>query len=69
MELNANLRDAKMNDPKLLEETIFAGVLACPAEERASYLEAECGGDAGLRERIQILIDAHEEPEFMQSGR
>jgi len=43
-----------------LEEAIFALALRKPAAERAAYLERECGEDAGLRERIEELLAAHE---------
>jgi hypothetical protein len=29
---------------------------------RAAYLEEACGGDAGLRDRVEALLQAHEQP-------
>jgi serine/threonine protein kinase/tetratricopeptide (TPR) repeat protein len=51
-----------MNDgsPEML--SLFCAVLERPsAEERAAYLDAACGKDAGLRARIEALLRAHEE--------
>ena len=44
------------------EETIFLPALekATPAE-RAAYLDAACGGDPGLRRRVEALLQAHEQ--------
>ena len=44
------------------EETLFH--LACekPPDERAAFLDEACAGDAALRERLEILLTAHEHP-------
>jgi hypothetical protein len=34
------------------EEQIFHQALEQPAEQRDAFLEVECGGDVGLRERV-----------------
>src|SRR5215470_15328433 len=41
----------------MTEETIFAAALekSTPAE-RAAYLDEACGGDAGLRQRVEALL-------------
>jgi serine/threonine protein kinase/Flp pilus assembly protein TadD len=44
------------------EETLFHEALAKPAGERASFLDAACAGDAGLRQRLEILLRAHDNP-------
>ena len=44
------------------EESLFKLVLGKPAEERAAFLEGLCGEDATLRERIEALLLAQEEP-------
>jgi len=49
-----------MNDPAKREEQIFADALQLPAGERAAFLDRACAGDAGLRQRIDALISAHE---------
>jgi serine/threonine protein kinase len=44
------------------EETLFHLALEQPAAERAAFLEKICGGDNGLRQRVQRLLDAHDKP-------
>ncbi len=46
-----------------LEEALLALALMKPAAERAAFLERECGGDAGLRRRIEELLAAHDSPD------
>jgi serine/threonine protein kinase len=41
-------------------EAIFTAALAKPAEERAAYLNQACGGDAELRQRLEALLQAHD---------
>ena len=46
--------------PEML--SIFAGAIERRSpEERAAFLDAACGADAGLRLRIEALLQAHEE--------
>ena len=45
------------------EEALVALALMKPAAKRAAFLERECGGDAGLRQRIEELLAAHEKPD------
>src|SRR4051812_2562829 len=43
------------------EETIFANALEkLNPIERAAYLESACGGEAGLQQRVEALLRAHE---------
>ena len=49
-----------MNEAKPSEETLFEAVLQLPAEKRGAYLAEACGGDAALRERLGILLRAHD---------
>jgi tetratricopeptide (TPR) repeat protein/serine/threonine protein kinase len=44
------------------EETLFHLALEHPAAERAAFLEKMCGGDNGFRQRVQRLLDAHDNP-------
>ena len=49
------------------EETLFH--LACekPPDERAAFLDEACAGDTALRQRLEILLAAHEHPaSFLQ---
>src|SRR5688572_5773054 len=47
-----------MNDSR--EEDLFTAALALPAAERAAFLEKECAGDASLRARLEVLLNAHD---------
>src|SRR5262245_17422073 len=51
------------------EETLFH--LACekPPDQRAAFLDGACSGDTALRQRLEILLAAHEHPaSFLQSA-
>jgi WD40 repeat protein/serine/threonine protein kinase len=54
-----------MNAPKG-EETIFATALALPPEERARYLDKSCRDDANLRQRVEVLLQAHAGGGFLE---
>jgi eukaryotic-like serine/threonine-protein kinase len=41
---------------------IFLAALDLLPSERAAYLEVACGGDAALRQRVETLLRAHDEP-------
>ncbi len=41
-------------------ESLFAGAVALPHEERGAYLERECSGDPAVRERVMALLRAHD---------
>ncbi len=47
------------------EEALFALALAKPAEKRPAFLDAVCEGDAALRQRLEALLAAHEQPETL----
>ena len=47
------------------EEALFVLALEKPAEKRAAFLDAECEGDPALRQRLEALLTAHEEPESL----
>jgi serine/threonine protein kinase len=49
--------DAIMN-----EEVFFNSALEKPPGERAAYLDQVCAGRAALRERLEILLRAHDNP-------
>src|SRR6266550_3381803 len=50
------------------EETIFAAALALPPEERAACLDQACGGDAALRHRVEVLLNAHAAGAFLEES-
>ena len=41
------------------EQTIFHACLELPPSERDAYLEGACGNDEELRERVEVLLEAH----------
>jgi len=43
------------------EEALFALAVEKPAAERAAFLDRECAGDAGLRQRVEVLLKAHDQ--------
>ena len=47
------------------EEVLFQLALAKPAEKRAAFLDVMCEGDAALRQRLEALLAAHEQPETL----
>src|ERR1051326_8484698 len=49
-----------MNEPNA-EETIFAGAMRLPPQERAAYLDQACHGDAALRQRLARLVNSYDE--------
>ena len=44
------------------EELLFQLALSKPAAKRAAWLDAECEGDPALRQRLEALLAAHEQP-------
>src|SRR5262245_14950902 len=48
-------------DPKRVKD-IFMAVSEAAADRRAALLDRECAGDAELRQRVEALLQAHEEP-------
>ena len=48
------------------EEALFTLAVEKAPAERTAFLDRECSGDAELRQRIEILLQAHERPgEFL----
>jgi serine/threonine protein kinase/tetratricopeptide (TPR) repeat protein len=50
-----------MNESRQPDETIFEGAVKLPPDQRAAYLEEACGDDARLRQRVEALLQAHEQ--------
>src|SRR5262245_44443540 len=46
----------------MTEETLFTRALKLRAEERAAFLDEACAGDVALRERLALLLRAHDDP-------
>ena len=54
-----------MTSPQSWETVLFALALEKPAHLRPAFLDAECEGDPDLRQRLEALLAAHEEPESL----
>src|SRR6516225_12205228 len=50
-------------NPIMNEETLFHEALQKPVAERAGFLAQACGGDVVLRRRVEILLEAHDNPD------
>jgi len=47
-----------MNESHQREAAIFDATVDLPAEQRATYLDQACAGDAALRRRVEALLKA-----------
>ncbi|MDA1275860.1 MAG: serine/threonine-protein kinase [Verrucomicrobia bacterium] len=52
-----------MPSPQDREAALFALAVEKPVAERAAFLQAVCGNDNALRQRLEALLDAHDQPE------
>jgi tetratricopeptide (TPR) repeat protein len=50
--------------PRSLKELFLAALAVAPAE-RAAWLERECGPDAELRRRVELMLAAHDTPQSL----
>src|SRR6187399_2612095 len=51
------------------EETLFHLAREKPPDQRAAFLDEACAGDTALRQRLEVLLAAHEQPaSFLQSA-
>ncbi len=50
-----------MDNPHQGEEALFEAVLALPPEKRADYLHQACGSNIQLRQRVEAMLQAHEQ--------
>jgi serine/threonine-protein kinase len=46
-----------------LIKAVFLAALDTPIDQRPAYVERACGGDAGVRRRVEALLHAHEGPD------
>ena len=46
----------------MTEEQLFHEALEKPAQHRDAFIDAACGKDSGLRQRMEVLLRAHENP-------
>lgn len=52
-----------MPSPQERESALFALAVEKPAADRTAFLQAVCGSDSGLRQRLEALLAAHDHPE------
>src|SRR5262245_17015405 len=50
-----------MNPPPNREVALFSAALELPASQRSAYLNGACVDDPGLRQRVEALLQVHEE--------
>src|SRR5260221_2143210 len=50
-----------MNDVPSRDVELFAAAIQLPVRERAAYLERACDGDTELRQRIERLLQTHDQ--------
>src|SRR4051812_47478971 len=50
-----------MNGSPKNDVAVFTAALQLPAEQRSAYLEHACGGDGELRQKVEALLQAHEQ--------
>ena len=43
-------------------KAVFLAALDTPIDERPTYLDRACGGDADVRRRVEALLRAHDGP-------
>src|SRR4051794_40946921 len=52
------------DEPRSLKEVFLAALAVAPAE-RAAWLERACGADADLRQRVELMLAAHDTPQSL----
>ena len=50
-----------MTTPPDREVAVFTAAIALPAEQRAAYLDQACAGDNALRQKIEALLQVHDD--------
>src|SRR5437868_2411664 len=49
-------------DPRRVKEVFVAALDLPDPQARQAFLERECGADADLRQRLEVLLKAHDDP-------
>src|SRR5258705_13709063 len=62
------MNNSAMPSPQERESALFALALEKPVAERGAFLQAVCGGDGALRQRLETLLAAHEQPNDLLAG-
>ena len=63
------MNDSAMPSSREREAALFAMALEKPVAERAVFLQAVCGSDGELRQRLETLLAAHDQPGANAGGR
>src|SRR5437867_10258253 len=58
-----NTTDPRMNPDPQHEAALFQAAAQLTASARAAFLDGACHGNPTLRQRLETLLAAHEEPE------
>jgi serine/threonine-protein kinase len=53
------------SDAKRVQAVFLAAVATSSAAERVAVLDCECGGDAELRQRVEAMLHAYDEPDSL----
>jgi len=62
MEKEMNKPSIPMPSPPDRETALCSLAIVKPAAERAGFLDAVCGADKSLRQRLETVLAAHERP-------
>src|SRR5712692_5027683 len=62
--VGANQDQTMLAEPSSLKE-LFLGVLAVPPAERPAWLKQNCGQDAELLGRVELMLAAHDTPQSL----
>jgi hypothetical protein len=57
------MNKSSMPSPQERESALFALAVEKPLAERSAFLQAVCGTDSALRQRLEALLAAHDQPE------
>lgn len=61
-------KDNAMNEAKPRAQAVADGARQLPAEQRAGYIRAACGGDAELEQRVEALLQAEPKAAAPKAG-
>src|SRR5688572_20556854 len=50
-------------DPRRVKELFVAALDLADPQARQAFLDRECGSDADLRNRLDVLLNAHDHPD------
>jgi len=57
------MSNSAMPSPQEREAALFALAVEKPVAERPAFLQAVCGADSALRQRLEALLAAHDKPD------